>query len=327
MSSNINFFPRKKKHAVGVCSEDGPITKVAPRRHHSRILAHLGIFHTSVIFPGHFKPKPSQNTSLNSIVNTTKTMAVVPGGSVKRPRLVTGRAAKALIKRCSPSEPIYLQLSLTNSLTERRSIAPVLIKIPHSVNKPLETLSILLIVKDPQSRYQEALENDPKSPTKGIFSEIISVSRLKTRVRSEGPSYLDSFDLIIVEDKVASLVAPVLGQKYYKSGKSMPVPIATKDPKAIAQKTKPIDASLVKSQIRKIVKCTSVAMAPGTCLSVLVGHAGMGPTVIEENAESALELVVQKILPGKNGWDMVKGAHIKTPESAAVPIMASSDTD
>lgn len=83
-------------------------------------------------------------------------------------------------------EPIYLNIQTFNEIASLRAIVPYLIPLPNRIRPKLNDLSICLITRDPRAPVVDILENDKQSPTHGIFTEIISAGKLRSRLITFG---------------------------------------------------------------------------------------------------------------------------------------------
>lgn len=245
----------------------------------------------------------------------------------------TEKAVRALLKHLATEnagqvQRIYLQITINNPLVSQKQHIPVLIKLPSRFVKTT-SLSICLIVKDPQQAATDVL-NDDKAATADLFKEIISISKLKSRLKSkkELDKFSKSYDMILADSRVIDLLPTILGSSFYKSGKNMPVPIrlAILDESIMKAERKvledKIDPKAVKYQVKSITKSAALAIVPGTCLSLCIGTSEMVDSDLITNINHAINELVAKVLK-KNGMSNVKGIHIKSPTSASLPVLES----
>ena len=234
------------------------------------------------------------------------------------------RSVEALILRYVEVTSVYLQLTVKKnpfkgpslSYTQRLA-SPIIVKLPHRAReKKLTQLKICLVVKDPTQKYFRALEEDKKAVTHGLFSDILSITKLKKRLASNEFDIKD-FDLIVVQQNVAHLLPDVIDPKLFRSSKTTPVPIH------IANE---IDPRLVSYQVKKIVNKSAVLSIPpegSTCMSILIGNTAMGVTKLAENVLAAVDgLIGTADMIGD--WENISGVHIKTADSASLPLWKPS---
>ncbi|CAN6642099.1 ribosome biogenesis protein Utp30p [Trichomonascus vanleenenianus] len=234
----------------------------------------------------------------------------------------TVEVVKSLISHVGQKEPVYLQTTLAKPAAEKRKPVPLLIRLPHRLHKTSE-LAISLVVRDPQSAATKVLL-DEDAPTYTTLKDVISVKKLKQKMRSkkEADKFKHETDLIVADERVIEVIPPVLGFDFYKSGKNMPVPIKlAPPPKTAAQRREAktaIDAEFVKLQIKGITRCVRVAITSGTCLSAHIGYTNMPPEQIAANIEAVKAVLKEQFdfTKKKN----VRAFHIKSPESAGLPV-------
>lgn len=224
---------------------------------------------------------------------------------------------KSLLKHVPKGEPVYLQMSTkvpliklsppSKGASSVRNPVPVMIKLA----KPWKRQRILLVVKDPQQSAYSVLQEDKEACTYGMFDEIISVSKL--RARKGRKQLLQEFDLVVVDDRVAKVLPPILGAEFYKSGKHMPVPIVVHPP----SDKKKVDPVTVKKQTRLASKSTALALTDGTLGSMQVGFSDMGAEDLAENIETVIQGIMERL--GSMSRH-VSGFQIKTADSASLPL-------
>lgn len=83
-------------------------------------------------------------------------------------------------------EPIYLNIQTLEEIASKRAIVPYLIPLPNRIRPKLSDLSVCLITRDPRAPIVTILESDPRSPTHGVFTEIISQGKLRSRLLNFG---------------------------------------------------------------------------------------------------------------------------------------------
>ncbi|ODQ66605.1 ribosomal protein L1 [Nadsonia fulvescens var. elongata DSM 6958] len=241
--------------------------------------------------------------------------------------------------------PVYLQITTKfKEVVPKRVLIPHLVTIPHRITKSSTKCSVLLIVKDPQHKYKQVLQDPKSTETKDLFAEILSLSKLKARARGDRNKQLllKSFDLIVADYRVIDLLPDILGKVFYLHNKRTPIPIHLSPPLAIAkpvggqsakyntaksQTAKKqedlIDPTFIRAQVRGILKCTPVALVPSCTISIKVGFAGFPVEHLLENSEAVVRDLCRTVI--KKGWENVKAVHIKTPESASLPMYKAED--
>lgn len=83
-----------------------------------------------------------------------------------------------------PGEPIYLNIQTVEENKALRAIVPYLIPLPNRIRPKLSDLSICLITKGSRAPVVAILEDDVNAPTHGIFTDIVSINKLKAKLHS-----------------------------------------------------------------------------------------------------------------------------------------------
>ncbi|KAA8910980.1 hypothetical protein TRICI_003991 [Trichomonascus ciferrii] len=225
------------------------------------------------------------------------------------------RSIKALVSHAGAAEPVYLQMTLMEPYVTKRNPVPVLFQLPNKLQSLLER-EVCLVVRDPQQSVVDVLEKKG-APTEDLFKEIISVKKLKNRVRSKKQldEFFKSFDLVVCDEKVSHLLPEILGAHFYKSGKNMPIPIKMAKPESPKNS---VDPKYVKYQLKAINHSTALALTPGTCLSCLVGYTDMDTDRLVRNYQAIQKKLLEKF-NGSKPKLTIRKIHVKTPESASLP--------
>lgn len=235
------------------------------------------------------------------------------------------KALKSLLKNTKKKEPIYLQTTTTKNVVKVKNPAPVMLKLKHRLRQ-LDEQRILLIVKNKQPEVYQQLQEKENSATKDMFQQIISISKLQSKVKNRKAieELKKSVDLVLVDHRIVDKLPNILGPMFYKSGKDMPVPIRLYKPEnpndtvaARQQARNVVDPLFIKQQVRLAVKSSAMALTPSTCLSVQIGWAWMEYDQLLENLSQLKDEVKKRVENDGNG---VKGFQIKSPESVALPL-------
>lgn len=231
---------------------------------------------------------------------------------------VTEKAVKALLLHSDNKSPVYLQVTVKKPLASSRDYNPRLIPLKHRIKKASEHI-ICLIVRDPHAPYKKALD-DPSSPTHKVFEEIVGVRKLKSKLSSKKAlqEFENTYDLILAEKEVLRILPRFLPSSFYKSGKLRPIPVEVAKRKSIQDK-RSIDAEFVKAEVKRVTKCGTMAIVPGTCLSVRIGTSDMKESDLVENIDNAVRYIGERVIPRK--WSNIQMFNVKTPDSAALPLL------
>lgn len=230
---------------------------------------------------------------------------------------VITKAIKALLSHEANDSLVYLQITVKKPLVSTKQSVPCLVPLKYRIKKASQHI-ICLIVRDPHVPYKNVLDN-PESSTHGVFEEIIGVKKLKSKLASKKnlKQFENTYDLLVVEREVAKFLPQFLPKNFYSSGNHFPIPIEVGRRKNIQAK-RDVDPDLVKAEIKKVTKCSAMAIVPGTCLSVCIGKTSMNAGMLEENIQCAITFLVNKVI--SKGWTNISMIHIKTAQSVSLPV-------
>lgn len=164
-----------------------------------------------------------------------------------------------------------------------------------------------MIVKDPQRVYKDLVASAKLNKR---VTKVIGISKLRKKFKSyqQKRELRDSYDFFVADSRVISLLPKLLGKAFYEK-KRQPIPID------LATKSTP--EHLFK-EIEQVYSSTYLHLSPGTCTSIKCGAICQTPEQIAENIEIITNTLAEKFV--KNGWKGIRGFHIKTNESIALPI-------
>lgn len=182
-------------------------------------------------------------------------------------------------------EPIYINIQTYDDITPLRSIVPYLIPLPNRIRPKLSELSICLITRDPRAPVVAVLDTDKSSPTHGVFTEIVSTGKLRSRLISfaeiiakknrrrhldsnepptkktkhthenphkVAPAYVKSFDIIVNDAEItAESLTHIFGPGVYLKPPgikhTVPVPISLQPP--IPEDATPVQIQKIRDTI------------------------------------------------------------------------------
>lgn len=184
-------------------------------------------------------------------------------------------------------EPIYLTIQTVEEIASLRAIVPYLIPLPNRIRPKLSDLSICLITRDPRAPIVAILESDKDSPTHGVFTEIVSVGKLRSKLISfadtaskknrrkhldqdtreppqkkskhaidnphkAAPGFVKSFDIIVNDSEItAEHLTKIFGPGVYLKAPGLkvtiPVPVSLQPP--VPENSTPIQAQKIKDTI------------------------------------------------------------------------------
>jgi ribosome biogenesis protein UTP30 len=168
-------------------------------------------------------------------------------------------------------------------------------------------------VKDPQRTYKDLIAEAGLSST---VTRVIGVSKLAKKYKSfEQRRQLEgSHDIFLADDRVVLKLPKILGKTFLKKTSKIPIPVAiTGKEKDEAKKAGPL-----KAEIEKALSSTYLYPSPAPSSNVRVALSTFTPEQVVDNVEQAIKVLTEKKIV--KGWRGVRSLHIKTSESAALPI-------
>ncbi|CDK25450.1 unnamed protein product [Kuraishia capsulata CBS 1993] len=255
-------------------------------------------------------------------------------GDAARQAKKSFRALKSHIDKTTKSrELVYLVVNTANPTTRKDDYIPRIIPVRNRLGTTTET-SILLITKDPATTYRDTLRAKD-SPTEDVFSEIMSLKKLKSISKNpkKVKKLFNEYDLVLADHRLHHLLPSVLGATFYKGHKKLPrkLQMAKPDPDALLTKTSKshklkderCDPKYVMAQVKSIVKNTSFLPSTGTSMSIRIGYSDMKTDQLIENANDVLEYLSNpkyKPVGGIISRNDIRALHTKTAESISLPL-------
>ncbi|CCX06304.1 ribosomal protein L1p/L10e family-domain-containing protein [Pyronema domesticum] len=278
------------------------------------------------------KPAEKAKTA-EKLVEKTAALAINPGQVTpyKLDKAQTLKAARALLKHIAAEEtsegktnlladpsnpadsaiPLWLVLTTKKYISDQRSLKPTQIALPTPILPPTTTLC--LIVKDPQRHFKDAVT---AAGLENVITKVVGISKLKKKFKTfESRRQLcDSHDIFIADDRIVTMLPTALGSVFYK--KTAKVPIAVK----VADNDKP---DQLKKIVQKVLDSTVAHLAASATTSVRVSLSTHTPEQVVENVAAVVDALAEKKIPG--GFKNIKSLHIKSPNSASLPIYVAVD--
>jgi ribosome biogenesis protein UTP30 len=223
-------------------------------------------------------------------------------------------------------------------------------KIPHPllINKESR---ICLITADPPGDRPTAYKDLVASPAfpadlKERITKVIAMSRLKAKYKSfeTKRQLLAEYDIFLADERIITGLPLVLGKVFFKSTSKRPIPVDLTGKLRFGGQGRPEKNKLavkkrrdaqtggsqvigepadVAAEIEKTLQTTLVHLAPSATTSVKAALTDWKPKDVAENVEAIVEKMVDQYIPKK--WRGVKSIHIKTPNSAALPIWLADE--
>ncbi|ERF69827.1 hypothetical protein EPUS_08028 [Endocarpon pusillum Z07020] len=236
--------------------------------------------------------------------------------------------------------PIWLTLTTKKHIVDKNRLKPGKIPVPHSINNS-PSLSICLITADPQRAVKDVVA-DPTFPASlsARIGKVIGYSKLKAKYHSfeSRRQLLAEHDVFLADDRIITRLVDTLGKIFYKDSAKRPIPIriaqlekidgkrvkpANKNLRAGDQSATVASPPIVAKEIQSALNAVPVSLRPGTNAAVRVGRASFTPTQLSENITTVASAMIDRYVA--RGWRNVKGIHIKSPNSAALPIWLADD--
>ncbi|KAI5795244.1 ribosomal protein L1p/L10e family-domain-containing protein, partial [Geopyxis carbonaria] len=206
---------------------------------------------------------------------------------------------------------IWLNLTTKKYISDTRKLKPTPIPLPHSLASP--TATAILIVKEPQRHYKDLVATAGLTST---ITKVVDVAKLKAKFKSfESKRQLaESHDVFLADDRIVTTLPKILGKSIYKRSAQIPIPLS------LAETTSP--AQLTKA-VRKALDSTYLHLSPAASTSVRVALSSHTPEAMAANIIAAVSVLTESKIPG--GWRNIRSLHIKSPESAALPIWMAEE--
>ncbi|KAF2405052.1 ribosomal protein L1 [Trichodelitschia bisporula] len=245
--------------------------------------------------------------------------------------------------------PIWLVMTAKKHISDTKKLKPGKIPVPHSLWQGASQ-RICIITADPPASNTKVYKELVKSPlfpadlAKQIV-KVVSMGKIKSKFRAfEGRrQLLAEHDMFLADERIVHMLPTVLGSTFYRSTTKRPVPVCLtgketwgkKDEKKDPLKPKPkrtkeeggpptIGAPAdVGAAIQKALDSTLVHLSQSPTTSVRVGWASWPAEHLVANVDTVVEGLTSRFIP--KGWHNVRAIHIKTPDSAALPIWLTEE--
>jgi ribosome biogenesis protein UTP30 len=205
-----------------------------------------------------------------------------------------------------------LILTSKKYITDQKKLKPSQVRLPHSLLNR-ETVTVCLIVKDPQRHYKDLVAAASITNT---VTKVIGISKLGKKFKSfeTRRQLADSHDIFLADDRVVTRLPTTLGATFYRRSSKIPIPVSLARSDSTAN---------LKNQISKALSSTYLHLSPAASTSIRVALSSFSPEQVVENVEKVVKDIVEKKIPG--GWKNLKSLHIKSPNSASLPIYMAGE--
>lgn len=197
---------------------------------------------------------------------------------------------------------VCTQVQLFNNIT-RAITKPTRVKIPYSLfSTEEEDNTICLFCRSSDKEMITAYLE--KNPIEGL-TKVVSINDAKKHYVQikDKKSLLKDHTHFICDSRVAGQLYNILGSTF-SSRNDYPVQINFTNPAQLP------------GLIKKVIGSTYFHMG-GKNISIRLGHTGMKPSDVAENILEGLPFAIEKL---QNNWNDVQSIHLKTSDSASLPI-------
>ncbi|KAF8318947.1 ribosomal protein L1 [Clavulina sp. PMI_390] len=235
--------------------------------------------------------------------------------------LIDGHVAAAVVERASSAIHAYVSQASARQddedllgahedfvwlvvgvkrMTPGKNLKPHRIPLSHSLVDP-RTQSVCLITKDPQREYKDLLEANKIK----FISRVVGVDKLKGKFKpfEARRQLLQDHDLFLADDRVVPMLPKLLGKIFF-TAKKQPVPVS-------------LTKTNIKTRLENAISSTYLHQNQGTCTSIKIATSSHSSAQIAENLATAIPPIIASVA---DGWDNIQSLHIKTSQSASLPI-------
>ncbi|KAI8380729.1 ribosomal protein L1p/L10e family-domain-containing protein [Blakeslea trispora] len=199
---------------------------------------------------------------------------------------------------------IYVEIT-TQKITNKENLKKRKAALPFTPYA--ETIEICYITKDDEKKVEKKLKEQSVTEIKKVISAKALESTYKAYEAKR--KLADSYDMFLVDDRIAHLMPNLVGKKFYEKNKC---PIAIKS------------TGSLKHHVESALKATYIKLHNNLTSLVLIGNFGMDQEDVLKNYEAAMPNIV-KITA--HNWDNVQLFGIKSKSSPLLPIYASFPKD
>ena len=208
---------------------------------------------------------------------------------------------KVLIE--SYAKPLIAQVQLVKKI-ENSVLKPVRVKIPHTLfNVTSEEHTICIFCKSSdKGRIEKYLSNNP---IEGI-QKIISLDDVKKHYQrfNDKKKLLSEYTHFITDSSIMGHLYNLLG-KVFATNNNYPIPVDL-----------PTNYNKLEATVKKVVDSTYMHLK-GSNIGIRFGHMSMSPADVVNNIIQGFDFATNKL---KGGWKNIRSIHLKTSDSAALPI-------
>jgi ribosome biogenesis protein UTP30 len=209
------------------------------------------------------------------------------------------------------AKPILCQIQLVKEIS-KPVVRPVRVKIPFSLFSPNSEDHTVCIFCRSEDKKEMNDWLDSNELTTGV-TRVLSINDVKKLYKrfSDRKKLLGEHTHFLCDTRVMGQLYNLLG-KVFAARNNYPVPIE------YSSSTKKVNESILKA-----VDSTYMHLK-GVNITIRFGLNSMSPSDVTSNIVSGLGFAVEKL---QNQWNSVQSVHIKTSDSAALPVYSKMSSD
>ncbi|KAL7274682.1 proteasome-interacting protein cic1 [Rhizina undulata] len=209
------------------------------------------------------------------------------------------------------AKAIWLVLATKKNISDNKALKPSRILLKHPLQTTTKTTACL-IVKDPTTQYKDFVAAANLSST---VTKVVGISKLRAKFKTfeQRRQLRDSHDVFLVDDRVVTMLPNILGSVFYKKSSKIPIPVS------LSGNDSP---SRLADEVNKAFAATYLHLSAAST-SIRVGLTSFTPEQLAENIQKVVDTLTEKKIPG--GWRTIRSLHIKTSESATLPIWMADE--
>eukprot|EP01039_Chlorochromonas_danica_P010006 gene10003-11066_t len=203
---------------------------------------------------------------------------------------------------------VLLQVQLKKEIS-KDSRKPIRVRIPHSYfSTDLEHSICLFLRNDQKEAVETYLESHPIPGLEKIMT--IEEVRKYCKEYQQRKLLLSQHDFFLCDHSVGRQLYNLLG-KDFGARNHFPVQISFSNVQKLPE------------AVQQAVDSTYMHLS-GRNMTIRMGLTSMSPQEVRENIVEGMEFAVQKL---KGGWRDVHSLHLKTKDSASLPIFSAMDNE
>lgn len=205
------------------------------------------------------------------------------------------------------AKPILIQIELVKEIVHPL-LTPIRIDIPNTLFSIQEDHSVCFFCR---SEDKESIDKFLKENPVAAIKTVISLSQVKKLyvAYKDRKKLLSEHSHFFCDASIMSHLYNLLG-KVFGERNSYPAPIKLKK------------ITNLEGEIQKAIDSTYLRLR-GKNISLRFGHTNMSPESVFQNIKVGINTTIERI----GGWKSIRSIHVKTSDSAALPLFSSLPND